>query len=270
MTKTGGMGIINYSLNFGVSEVANLFDVKRDTILTWTYTFSEYLQPKAKPNKGNVRKFSLEDILVFSYVLMYWEDDPDIESIKYGLNANEHYESPYLDTVTSITPLFTESPDNIEEVNSGVLVMGLSETGDRFSLAESYKLAGDRLIDAALINDEKLSLFYPIIYNYRHATELYLKSFVSNSKKKRGSHSLLPLLTKFGDLILKEFNTKLPPWFENIVTVFDDFDPGGTTFRYGGRIKYDEMFVNLRHVKILMNWLSDSFRTIALKKGMQI
>jgi hypothetical protein len=60
------------------------------------------------------------------------------------------------------------------------------EIGDAFSIAESYKLAGDTLVDAALSNGETYELAYPVIYNYRHATELYLKATIASEEKSYG------------------------------------------------------------------------------------
>ena len=72
-----------------------------------------------------------------------------------------------LGSCTTITPLFREPPDDLDESwRHGTLIGGMSEFGDTFALAESFKHAGDMLVDAALSNDEAYELICPIIYNY--------------------------------------------------------------------------------------------------------
>jgi hypothetical protein len=256
----------NYEMKFAVSEVARIFNVNRDIVKTWAYHFSEYLTQGANPAKGIPRIFSVDDLRVFAYVFFHWEDDPDIESIKIGLNTDDHFEKPFNDLVGEATPIFQAPPDNLDESwRHGCVIAGRSEIGDQFNLAESYKLAGDMLVDAALSNDQAFELAYPVIYNYRHATELYLKSIVLNWEE---NHNLLPLLLKFKDILKSELNTGLPQWFENIITAFNDFDPNSTSFRYGGfkfLEKHGEVWVDLKHLKMQMGWLSESFQKIKLR-----
>lgn len=87
-----GMQMLNYNMKFTVADVGRILKIEKDLIKTWTYKFSDYLSSNSKPDKGKPREFQLEDIRVMAYILMYWEDDPDIESIKIGLNSNSHYE----------------------------------------------------------------------------------------------------------------------------------------------------------------------------------
>lgn len=249
------MRILKYSLKFSVAEVARILKVDKSLIKTWAYKFSAYLTQNANPEKGKPREFLLEDIRVMAYILLYWEVDPDVESISIGLNDNSHHEHDLInDLVIEITPIFIDPPDHIDETwKHGIVFNGLSKSGDTFFLANSYKLAGDRLIGSALENEEGLDLFCPVIYNYRHATELYLKTIIGNYKQ---SHDLSYLFNKLKELLKKEFNTSVPEWFENIIAALNDFDPGGTTFRYGGSLKKDEIFIDFIQLKTLMNWLS--------------
>ena len=255
-----------YDLKFGVAETARMLGVDRNLVKTWAYHFSDYLGTGAVPPKGMPRQFSAEDLQVFAYVSMYWEDEPDLESIKMGLNCEEHLEQPYNDLMASLTPLFQYPPDNLDETwTHGTLIGGMAEIGDTFALAESYKLAADILVDTALSTGDVFELAYPIIYNYRHATELYLKAIVVHYPKGRDGHDLLWLFQEFKRLLQTEFtqfDVTIPDWFENIVLVFNDFDPGSTTFRYGGSFKQDEMWVDLPHIKRLMNWLAESFQKV--------
>ncbi len=256
----------HYDLKFGVSETARIFEVDRNLVKTWAHHFSDYLGPGANPAKGMPRQFSVEDLRVLAYVSMYWEDEPDIEYIKIGLNCENHLEQPYNDLLTSLTPLFQELPDNLDETwTHGTVISGMAEIADAFALAESYKLAADILVDAALSSGDTFELACPIIYNYRHATELYLKATVVHVKK---DHDLLWLLQEFKKVLKTEFtdfDATIPEWFENIVLVFNDFDPDSTTFRYGGLSSFSkqgEVWVDLPHIKRLMGWLAKSFQKI--------
>jgi hypothetical protein len=248
-----------YDMRFGVSEAARIFQVHRDVVKTWAYHFSDYLGPGANPPKGMPREFSAEDLRVLAYVFMYWEDEPDLEHIRIGLNTESHFEQPYDDLMTSVTPLFQDPPDKLDESwRQGTVIGGMAEIGDVFFLAESYKLAGDMLVDAAVSADEAFELIYPVIYNYRHATELYLKAIVV---PKDLNHDLLSLLQEFKKLVKAHFAAIVPEWFESIVLVFNDFDPDSTTFRYGGYLG-QEVWVDLTHMKTLMGWLAESFQKI--------
>lgn len=251
----------NYSMKFRVADVAQILKVEKNIVKSWAYKFSDYLNPNANPPTGKSREFQIEDIRVMAYILMNWEDEPDIESIKIGLNSNSQYEYDFINSLmTEITPLFIDPPDNLDETwKHGILFSGLAVFGDTFSLADSYKYAGDNLIDIALKNEEGWELFCPAVYNYRHATELYMKAVIGKYKQ---SHDLLYLLNKLKEFLKMELHSTIPDWFENIIVAFNDFDPGGTTFRYGETLEKDEVFIDFVHFKTLMEELSQSFKNI--------
>lgn len=260
------MRTVNYSMKFSVSEVAHVLQVEKELVKKWSYKFSTYLSSTANPDKGIPRSFDSEDIRIMAYVLMYWEDEPDIESIKMGLNSNSHHEIDLIDNLISeITPLFIEPPEDIDETwKHGIVFSGLAEVADMFELAKSYKLAGDRLTAIALENEEGRELFYPALYNYRHAIELYIKSVIGKYKK---SHNLLYLFDRLKEKFKTDFHESIPDWFESIIIVLNDFDPYGAFFRYGGDSKKDEMFADFTQVKDLMNRVSKSFLNIRKHQG---
>jgi HEPN domain-containing protein len=258
--------MIKYNLRYSTAEVAKLFKVTNDTIKKWCYHFSEYLSKAANPTKGAPREFNFEDIRVFGYIVQYWEDDPDFENIKYGLNSNSHHDDFLIDEFLLLyTPFIIDLPEDIDESwRHGVLFVGISEFGDTFVLAKSYKLAGDRLIEASLENDEPRDLYAPAIFNYRHAVELYIKAIIGKHKQ---THNLLTLLEKLELFLKKEFNTDVPEWLKNIIITFHDFDPYGTTLRYGGNSSMEEMFINFNHLKSLMGMLAKAFQNMRIHQG---
>ncbi|MFN2303447.1 MAG: hypothetical protein ACK2TV_06915 [Anaerolineales bacterium] len=257
------MPMINYEMKFSVSGIARVLEVDKDVVKLWASIFKEYLKSPANPPKGIPRQFDADDLRVLSYISMYWEDDPDIESIKRGLNSNHHYEEIYNHFISSKTPLFIDPPVELNEDwrhGSLIGVGGLTEVEATLSLADSYKLAGDRLIEAALSNDEANELISPIIYVYRHSTELYFKAIIGPRK----GHDLGKLLEEFKSLLEEEFpelNTDLPSEFEDTIRVFNDFDQSGTAFRYSGD-SFREAWVDLIQVKSRMGWMAESFQII--------
>ena len=250
----------NYSMRFGVGELARLFKVDRETVKTWSYHFNDYLSKGAQPEKGAPRSYTIDDVRVLAYVMMYWEDSPDLDYIRYGLNSGNQFEAPYEELIKQLTPVITHPPDDIEgPLPSVVIYNGLSAYADRAYLAASYKLAGDTLVEKAMRDEMERELICPILFNYRHAIELYLKDATNTNLQ---SHDLNILSQKFKALLQTEYNTLPPLWFEEIIQTFIDFDAYGDAFRYGGYHMNSEVFINLRHLKTKMNWFVNPFQKI--------
>jgi hypothetical protein len=250
--------MINYRLKYKVSEISKILKVEKKLVKDWAYHFAEFLNPKANPEKGEKREFTPEDICVLCYISYYWEDEPDFENIKYGLYGGDQFESPFTDLVTETTPIFREYSEEILTKNIW-MIGGMVTNADIMSLANSYKMAGDILVEVGLKNEQNKDLIYPAIFNYRHSTELYLKAVLPNYKD---THKLRNLYSDFKLLIKQECNEDIPSWFENIVIAFDEFDPNGTSFRYGDKVYRDELFVDLAHIKIMMEYFAKSMSNI--------
>ena len=252
-------------MTFCVSEIARILGVDITLVKTWASAFSDYLKPPANPPKGTPRTFCIEDLRVLAYVALYWEDEPDIEEIKCGINSGYHYDTRCSEITTAATPLFREPPDDLnQEWRHGAVFSGMSEVADMFALAESYKVAGDRLADVAVSSDSVFDSVCPVIFNYRHATELYLKATIPHPEK---NHDLLGLLRKFKGMLRSEFRTTIPSWMEDIIIAFHDCDPKGITFRYGGG-EDREVWIDLLHIKTLMGWMAEAFRKIRQQRGL--
>lgn len=259
--------MVNYKMKFYVSDAARILNVEKTVIKDWTYFFADYMSKGANPQKGITREFQIEDIRVMAYALTLWEDNPDVEYIKMGLNSNQHYEDERIDDlIVELTPIFIEPPENLDEAwRHGALFSGLAKYGDTFYLANSYKRAGDRLVEVALKDEEPWALFCPAIYNYRHAMELYLKAITGHYDAR---HNLQKLYNKLEKLITKEFDEPIPEWFQNVFDVFHEFDPGGTSFRYGGDINGDEVFVDFQQLKLLMDKTAKILQKIRTRQGL--
>ena len=250
--------MINYGLKYKVSEISKILKVEKNVVKSWAYHFAEYLNPKASPEKGMEREFTVEDICTLSYIANYWEENPDFENIKYGLNGGDQFESPFTELATEAIPIFREYSDEILKRNVW-MIGGMVANTDILSLANSYKTAGDILVDVGLKDEQNKELIYPAIFNYRHSTELYLKAVLPNYKD---THKLKNLYSDFKILMKEKSNQDIPTWFENIIIAFDEFDPKGTSFRYGNEVYRDELFVDLIHIKKMMDYLAKSMSNI--------
>ena len=254
----------NYSLKYGVSEVAQIINVDRNLIKTWTFHFSEYLNPKAAPNKGTKREYTIDDFSVLGYVSYHWEDEPDIESIKIRLNYNYHLDSPFNEIGKEAIPIFRELSER-ENLDNIFVAGGLIGGAQKLELADSYKKAGDLLVDNLINQNDDWSAFFPIIFTYRHSIELYFKAIL---KQENNTHDLTKLSGKFNKILEENFRIKPPKWFDNMIKSFNDFDPGSTAFRYGDLDWQDEMVIDLKHIREIMDWSSESFHQVynGLKK----
>jgi hypothetical protein len=85
------------------------------------------------------------------------------------------------------------------------------------------------LVKECLDRGEAYELVYPIIFNYRHSLELYLKLATNASKK---THRLPELIVELEKYARGKYDGDLPVWFKDRVLEFDDFDAGATVFRY--------------------------------------
>lgn len=251
-----------------VSEVARVLNAEREEVKTWAFRFKDYLTAEANPPKAIPRVFSPEDLPVLAYVAYYWEQDPDLDSIKAGLNGGEHLTEPYTSVLTGVLPLFQEPPDDLDDTwRHGALIGGMtSEAFDTFAIADSYKLAGDVLVEAVPSRAEAYELLYPVMFNYRHAIELYLKAVLPAATK---GHELRPLWEKLRVHLKHTYKVQAPMWFENLIFWLDDFDPESTTFRYSDTQVYSrstrdggEFWFDLPHARELMQLAAHSFQRI--------
>lgn len=247
-------------MKFGVSEVSQKLKIDKDVVKTMSKIFSEYLNPDANPSGGVAREFCIDDLRVLSYANSYWEDEPDIESIKIGLNKREHFDYPYNEIICSFAPIFSDPPDDIEEPRrSYVLFNEIKDGMEVFHLADAYKTGGDMLVKGAIDNQNGYEIIYPIIYNYRHAVELYLKSTVGPMDN---THNLMRLYGRFKEITKERYKADPAEWFESIIMALNEFDSNGTCFRYGSTEPRYEVFVDLSILKTKMDLFSKAFQEI--------
>lgn len=249
----------NNSVKYGVSEVSKALDVEKILIKDWSFYFKEYLNPKANPGTGIKREYTVDDFGVFNYVNFYWEEEPDIDSIKIGLNNNDHLDYPFNEIEKEVTPIFRELTER-ENFDDIFIAGGILGGARKLDLADSYKNSGDLLVDNLEKGHNNWTNFFPIIYLYRHSIELYFKAII---KEENITHDLPTLLREFNKLL----EVKPPQWFENMVKSFNEFDPGSTSFRYGDLEWNEEIVIDLKHIKEIINWSSKAFHKIYKKNN---
>ena len=106
--------------------------------------------------------------------------------------------------------IFRDVPDEIDESwQHGALVGGMVDLAvkERGALAGSFKRAGDTLLAASFADDSAHELVYPVLFNYRHSIELYLKAIVEPNQR---NHDLRGLIRQFQQAVLDRLSTRCP------------------------------------------------------------
>lgn len=248
------------------SEVAHIFEVDRDTIKKWSYKFRDYLSSKANPPKGQVRYFTQSDLMVLALVSHYWEEKPDYENIYALLNNGEYCSDRYVAIAYVNTPIFQDIPDDLECGEYPALIafggMKQEERKLSFRIADAYKMAGDQLVETAISSHTAYELFYPTVFAYRHAIEVYLKILLVPDKYEK-THKLSPLIqacqTKYG----KEFSQ----WSKARLYEFEEMDRSSDAFRYAdSKTPYPrgEMIINLKQLRVVVDHLCTGMKNLAL------
>lgn len=245
-----------------IDELAHLIGAEPELIHKWLVLFEEYFSNSAvHPDEGESRIFSQDDVrrlLIIGCARDWWDEEQDLDySDVYGqLNSPEEYDDRYIEAAYLRAPLFQPMPENPEEMATYTLVVGEDWTGsDLGTIAQSYKLAGDVLVESALETEEPWKLAYPILFNYRHALELSLKAIILPDKYNHDIASLIKQLEeKSGKTLSKEAKA--------IFDQFVEIDRKSTAFRYGEKIPKDDTMINLYQLKYIMNYLSKGFAEI--------
>ena len=168
-------------------------------------------------------------------------------------------------------PLFEEPPDDLDsDWTHGVLLVrwGSAKGYDAIDVARAFRDAGARLLKTALIR-ESWEAAYPILFNYRHALELYLKAIIPGAHHHRlhglASH-LRPLLT--GRYPLDQIEILIER-----IEEFHRMDPKSTEFRYADTsdktnedckapLPDPEIWVDFHHLETCMEQTFNALETI--------
>jgi hypothetical protein len=249
-------------MNRTAAQASGILGVELPQVKRMAVEFKDYLSKAANPEKGTTRIFNDNDLLVLIYVGHSWEDEPDLECIKIGLNRDEHHDDPYLEELYLRTPLIQESPDGLDETwRHGILLVG----GGRYEhleLARGYRTIADTMLDAAIEKDDLQQSAYPILFAYRHTLELYLKII---GEIDEHTHKLKECVR----LVENRRNQKLPSPMREWIFELDQIDPHGTSFRYADADSamndhYEEWF-DFRHFQFAMKRVFDAIDLAILR-----
>jgi hypothetical protein len=237
-------------MNRNVSQTARVLGVTIPQVKTWAWQFKEQLSQKTNPPRGRPRSFTDSDILALIYVAMHWEEHPDLEEIKIGLNRDDHHDDEYRRFIYQSTPILQEPPDDLDETwRHGIILSGGSVDGP-LALARSYRHSADLLLETALKSGEPRDWGYPVLFTYRHSLELYLKII---GKKEEFRHSLRSCLLRIEKLYGRRIGSPIREW----IVEFDKIDPIGTAFRYAddqaGTLTYSEFWIDFVQLKFAMD-----------------
>jgi HEPN domain-containing protein len=133
-------------------------------------------------------------------------------------------------TAKQARPIFEDCPDHVGEsdFDFGLLVTGMGSMAG-IEVARSFAEAANHLLETAEKNRESWEAAYPILFCYRHALELYLKSILPKAKK---AHGLEDLWKELRPYIESRYQIDQVNWLGARVQEFHDLDPRSTAFRY--------------------------------------
>jgi hypothetical protein len=237
-------------MNRNVSQISRILEVDVQQVKTWAWIFKDHLCRGANPEKGSPRSFSDSDVLALIYVAMNWEEKPDIEAIRIGLNREDHHDTQYREFLYLHTPILQEPPEDLDETwRHGIFLNG-GGVNEYLELARTYRFSAETLLDSALKSGEPRAWAYSILFAYRHALELYLKLI---GEIEVSTHSLKDCIHR----VEKQFGKRIASPIREWIIEIDDIDPRGTAFRYAddqaGTLKYAEFWVDLEQLRFVMS-----------------
>ena len=251
-------------MNRTTSVAAKIIGVDTSQVKRWASVFKDYLSAAANPPKGKVRMFKDEDLLVLCYVGNEWEDEPDIENIKFGLNGAHHHEPFFVEHLYLHTPLLQQPPDELDETwRHGILLCGEGRH-EYLELARNYRNVAESMLRSALEKDDLYGWAYPVLFAYRHTLELYLKLI---GEIEEITHSLARCM----HLVEKRHNTKFKPPIRQWILELEEIDPAGTAFRYADEElstnPYMEQWFDFLHFRFAMQKVFDVLDMAILRTG---
>jgi DNA-binding transcriptional MerR regulator len=234
-----------------VSDVAKLTESSREQVKTWAWTFREWFSKEANPPKGQVRQFTDDDSLTMVFIACSSAEGASVDEIGEFIDRDYHREPKYREHLYCHTPLLQEPPDGLDETwRHGCLYTPSFFTP--FELARNYRWCADQLLDMAIKQDAALDLRSPVLFAYRHARELYLKTL---GQVEEQTHSLGRCLTAVEGRIGGKMRNPHKSW----ILEFDAIDPGGTSFRYNEDDRPasfgEETWIDYHHLKFVMDKL---------------
>lgn len=237
-------------MNRNPSQAARILGVDVQQVKSWAWLFKEHLSSQANPPKGTPRAFTESDMLALMHVAMHWEEHPDMENIRSGLNHEDQFDDQYRERLYQHTALLQEPPDELDETWKHGFFLNGGGVDQYLELARSYKESAETLLDSALKSGDPRDWGYPVLFAYRHALELYLKII---GEIQDPIHSLQNCIRRIESRHGQRIGSPIREWMMEL----DRIDPFGTAFRYADdkadTLKYAEYWVDFLQFKYAMN-----------------
>lgn len=258
--------------------VARLLNTEVSFIKLWAKRFPEYLShPTNQQNEPRI--YTQSDLRVFAVIndSYEWRKDDDNENADAypeaycALNSNTQNNEHYIELAYLHSPIFQEVPDEIgqsEPCEYGVIIGGMAQPA-KIDIAQAYKLAADMLVDLALTTTESDSTFnlygvvWPILFNYRHCIEIYLK-ILTNYSEDNPTHSIESLINSLRE---KYKPLKINDWIKNLLVEWSSIDDRATAFRYPEDLQNGEYWVDFYHLKAVMGILCNAFEELITRNA---
>lgn len=142
----------------------------------------------------------------------------------------------------------------------GFLFGGMGEMSQR-EIAEQYLKAANQLVEdirKQRLEDFRISM--PVIFLYRHAIELAIKSATPDL----WGHNMNVFSEEFTLHVSTKYNENVPSWISEILGEIANIDPKSTSFRYGEKSSKPnqpaeplggEHYIGLNQLELWMNRL---------------
>ena len=169
--------------------------------------------------------------------------------------------------------IFTDPPDGLgeEAFYFGTFVPGMGSMVN-VEVARAFAEAADRLLEMAAAQQESWEAAYPILFCYRHALELYLKSLLP---ERAQGHRLNDLVQPLKPYLDGRYPADQVEWLTERIAEFDRLDPRSTVFRYpdgatfaykGGEDPWPETWVDFRRLQRMTKRLFGALERVRLHR----
>jgi len=164
--------------------------------------------------------------------------------------------------------IFEEPPDDMELRAGALLVNWNGNSGVAApEVSIAFRVAAERLLDAALANNETWEAAYPILFCYRHGLEVSLKSLVPGATRHHGVADLWAALLP---RLAGHYPAGQLAWLADRIAEFEHVDPCSTAFRYADAVptcRAPELWVDFHHLKASAAKLFDALDRLRLVAG---
>lgn len=161
--------------------------------------------------------------------------------------------------------IFEEPPDDTELCAGALLVNWNGSAGiAALEVSSAFRVAAERLLDAALAANETWEAAYPILFCYRHGLEVTLKSLVPGAPQK---HGLADLWAALQPRLAGKHPADQLVWLGDRIAEFEHVDPRSTAFRYADAVpgaRPSELWVDFHHLKATAASLFDALDRLRL------